>query len=84
MSKDKKPDCVKCGWRPIIPDNFEVMEIIFNYANLFVDGMGGLSSIGIDKVLEWESVVDQKQKSKMISKIILYMSAYMSAQREDG
>jgi len=82
MGKGKKPDCITCGWKPIISKNFEVMNIIFKYSNFMVDGMGGLNAQGIDKVLEWESI-EEDMKLQIIQKITLYLTTSMQVQHEE-
>ena len=83
MSKNKKPDCVKCGWKPIILENYEAMEIILNYSNVMMDGMGGINSMGIDKVLDWENINDSQKRKSLIKKILLYISTYLNTRHEE-
>ena len=80
MTGGGKPDCVKCGWVPIIPKNYDVMNIIYKYSSFMVDGMGGMNSQGIEKVLDWEGI-EPEDKSKYIQKIIIYLTTALK--RED-
>lgn len=80
MLSKKKPDCVKCGWVPVIPENFEVIELISKYANLMVDGMGAMSAQGIDKVLEWENL---EYREDLIQKLIIYLTVSLKKRNED-
>jgi len=82
MGKGKIPDCIKCGWNPIIPENYEVMEILFKYSNFMVDGMGGLNAQGIDKVLEWENI-SKEETQKIIQKITIYLTTSLQVQHEE-
>ena len=54
MFSGKDPDCVKCGFTIVIPENYQVVNLIDTYMNFFLDGMGSLNVLGIDKVLDWK------------------------------
>ena len=81
MFSGKPPDCVKCGFVIVIPENYEIVEIIDRYQNCFVDGMGGLNPTGIDKVLEWEDV---ERSVVNVQKILIYIIVSMKKQREES
>lgn len=85
MSKEKnaKPDCVKCGWKPVILENYEAMEIITNYSNVMIDGNGSICALGVDKVLDWNHINDPFGRITLIKKILLYLSVYLSSRFED-
>lgn len=65
-----KPDCIKCGWKPVIPENFEAIEIINNYMLLMVNEHG-LNATGVDLVLKWEDKSDDKI---LRDKILIYIT----------
>ena len=76
----EKPDCKKCGFVLVIPENYELMEIMNIYQNFFIDGMGGMSAVGISNVLDWEN----KQGNKaLLQKIIMYISYILIRRSED-
>lgn len=80
-----KPDCNICpphGWRPIIPDNYDVMELIFKYNSLMYDGMGAINSQAIDKILEWEDIIGDEKKI-FIQKILLYLVTASQTRHEE-
>ena len=58
------------------------MRIIFKYGTLFVDGMGGLNSVSIEQVLDWEEV-DPEKRLEFIEKIILYIIVSLEKRNEE-
>ena len=79
MFSGNKPDCVKCGFVIVIPENYEVVEIIDTYNSCFIDGMGGINPEGIDNVLEWT----RTEKSETnIQKILIYTLVSKKKQSE--
>jgi len=74
--------CPPEGWKPLHEDNFEVMELIFKYNNLFYDGMGGLNAQGIDKVLEWEHY-EGEEKNIMTQKLLMYLTTAVQTRQEE-
>ena len=81
MLSGKKPDCIKCGWVIVIPENFKVIEIIDTYQSCFMDGMGGINPAGIDSVLEWEGV---EKEPTFIQKILIYLLVSAKKQSEES
>ena len=59
MFSGNKPDCVKCGFVIVIPENYETVNLLDRYINFFLDGMGSINTLGIDKVLDWEEITDK-------------------------
>jgi len=80
MFSGKKPDCIKCGFVLILPENFEAMELITFYQNSFVNSMSGFNADAIISIMELEKVED---KVGTLRKILLYLSVYISKQSED-
>jgi hypothetical protein len=80
MFSKKKPDCIACGYVKVIPENYEVMDLISRYMNYFVDGMGGLNTNGILNIIDLENV---SEKIKTIYKIQYYIVSYMNKKYSD-
>ena len=80
MFSGNKPDCEKCGWVPIIPENFEVMELLTRYTNVMIDGMGGVNVRSIDTILKWEGV---EPSDIIIQKILMYLFVSLKTRSEE-
>lgn len=74
------PDCVACGKVEIMPDNYLSFGLIERYSGIFVDGMGGINSAGIQLALDAEDIPDH-MRSEMINKIVSYLQAGLKTQR---
>jgi len=81
MFSGNKPDCIACGFVIVIPENFVVVEILDTYHSCFMDGMGGINTIGIDTVLEWEGL---EKDPGLIQKIIIYLLVSSKKQSEES
>ena len=80
MLSGKKPNCIKCGWVPILPENYEVMEILLKYSSVMVDGMGAVNIQAVNQVLEWEGI---EPKESIIQKILVYIFVSLRKRSED-
>jgi len=81
MFSGNKPDCVACGFVIVIPENYQVVEILDTYQSCFVDGMGGINPGGIDNVLEWEGV---EKDPGFIQKILIYLIVSAKKRSEEA
>ena len=68
-----KPDCKRCspnGYKTVIQENIEVMEIIMDYFPYFFEGMGSPSLSSILLVLKLEGHEDRED---LFQKLLLYV-----------
>jgi len=80
MFSGGKPDCVKCGFVQVIPENFEVIHIIEKYVNFMIDGMSGSPDLfKILKILELEDLEDDRI---ILEKILFYIQELNSIKHE--
>lgn len=77
----KKPDCIKCGWVPIHPNNIETMELLYGYSNTFFDGMGG---ININNILHTFRIEGVDDKRKELKKVLIYLKEAQSTSSNRG
>lgn len=75
----KKPDCVRCGFIKVIPENFEVMDIVFNYGSFFFDGMGGVNLQNIKTIMDLEGKQDRMD---LFSKVLTFTNLLTSAKNK--
>jgi len=78
MFSGNKPDCVACGFVIVIPENFEVVELLDTYVNYMILE-SGINTQGIDNVLEWTHT---EKKEATIQKILVFLTVSMKKQRE--
>lgn len=74
------PDCVACGFIEVIPENWEVVDILFQFQNTFIDGMGGINIGNIKYVIDLVGVEDE---DIILRKILIYLSAALAKRNED-
>ena len=73
------PDCNKCGFVEILPENYEIVEFLTNYTSCLVDGYGGINIVAIKEMLNITGIeVDESN----VTKIITYLSAFLSKKLE--
>ena len=78
--KGRKPDCIKCGWEPTLPGNYETMSMILQYSFLFTDSWGGINLDGIKTVIEFEDV---DEPYVVFRKLIVFMKQAVLINQED-
>jgi len=76
---NKVPPCGPCGFVTIIPENYEVVSVIYEYILVMIDGNGSIKLDGIKDALEL-SGVDVTPGN--INKIMLYLTQMLKSSRE--
>ena len=66
----------------ILKENEPIIDIVYNYYNLFIDGMGGLNSNAIISILDVEDI-DDKERSIYLRKIQHYMVSSMLIRQKE-
>lgn len=79
--KHKQPPCAACKIPKLLPENQFIYLLINKYLNLFIDGMGGLSSEGIRLVLDIEKIVAE-DRPLTVRKISAYVLTALKTQQE--
>ena len=77
--KGKKPDCIKCGWVELLPENFEAMELINRYANSYVDMNGNVDLKSVLATIEIENISD---RYTTLQKVLLFMKTALKTSKE--
>lgn len=70
-----KPDCVKCGWVPVIDENIEFIYILNKYSMIIGNGFGGIYADSLRYINENEDI----DMEVFIKKLNIYIS-----QRDKG
>jgi len=65
----------------ILPENEHIIDIVTNYYNMLIDGMGGINTVGIIKILELEDV-DRREMPILLQKISYYLSMSLLIRNE--
>lgn len=65
-----------------LPENEYIIDIVYNYYNLFVDGMGGISAPGIIGVLDVEGIHGNVKKI-FLQKITYYIVSSLEVRQKE-
>ncbi len=64
----------------MIPENFEVMELINKYSQTYVDSMNG--SVDLKNILSTVELENIPDKHSIIQKILLFMKVAISTSKD--
>jgi hypothetical protein len=82
MFSKKPPNCELCGYVKTHTNNVDVLEVISRYGNLFIDGMGSINIIAIEKVLDIEKYKG-KEREHIRGKLLIYLSEALKEHQEE-
>jgi len=77
----KTPDCVACGFVTVIPENYEIVTVLFDYMNYMVDGMKSLSLNGVCKTLE---IAGLPVNDVNLKKITTFLVSFMLSKNKEA
>lgn len=80
MFSGKMPNCKKCGFVKIIPENFEVMHVIEKYLPHMMDGFSGTPDIF--KILKIMELEDLEERKDLLEKVLFYINCLTNIKHE--
>jgi len=81
MMSKTKPDCIKCGYILCLPENQEVMRLIFKYFAFMFSGFGTPNILAIEAILDREGLLEDHV---LYDKLLIYMKQAIKTSNNDS
>jgi len=76
---NKEPPCGPCGYVLAIPENYDILDVIYNFIPAMMDGNNAIKLDGIRDALELSGM---RYTNTNVNKIMVYITYMLKSSRE--